>query len=1116
MKKSMVCSIYLFIVFITFCQNSLAIVGPVIPGQSLWCINKRIASEVDNLESKLDHLCHATMITGPTTITMEGAYCLGNTINGAITIAASHVDLDLSNRRVTQGITVNSGLNQVTIHNGTVQGGSDAIAVNGGSQNITIEEVTVKNGIRGISLTGVTDAWITNCEMVLNTTGLELNACHKVVVTDCVAGDNMRAGFSLVSTTTCTFENCKALSTGINNTGVVNTNVFGFVASNGYGNIFERCIANSTQAFTTTDANSLIAGFALRGTESGTKIIDSEAANSTTGLSGLTIPYGILLEARFDSFTSVTAVTLDMPNTVILSSVDWSPDGQYIAVGGAMSKYTGNDLRIYKFDRLTNVLTEVTSVNPDGISTDDQIITQWSPDGKYLAVSGALDGTTNDKGLFVYRFDRQSEMLVLVNAVNPHGLLPQNELEAIAWSPDGKYLAGGGDITGGGQLVLFKFDRVAETMTQVFSLAPGGDQSAGVASLDWSPDGLYLAVGAAQDNASGNDLFVYKFDRSAQTLTQVVNINPDAGGSNDIIRAVEWSPSGIYLAVGGVINGVTNNDLFIYRFNRSNETLSEVDSVNPDSGSASDQIFAVSWSPDGTALAVGGLISGTTNNDLFVYKFNRNNEKLTEFASLNPNGGSSVDFVGSLDWSPDGQYLAFLSLTSDTSLNNLFIFRTFQFPFKNVIKNNTVYNNSGGSGPQGIGISGSSICNLIVGNSAYSNPINPSIIDTSYQFVCNVFNQLFGSTPSDLQNIAIGTCDPIFNPDDVTLLVKQNINRTIDIQSKIDNLSLCAPIPLTNESITSLGPDTITIDEPGCYCLSADLAVDIVITVSCVCVDLMERCLKGTITVQTADDVVVKNGFVNAPAPTSDGSSAITIALTTNGVTLDKLMVDCANTTAVSLSGRVGISTAGNDTQILNCTVKSGSASTIAGGGVGAIGGNGISVLEDANRTLIKNCVILATGNGSPGAAGTNGGRAGHGIAVGFTGVPAFTEVLECIVFSTGNGGNGGTGMTTGGDGGHAVHVGANAVDTSVRNCTLRNTGSGGTGGSASGINGRAVNDLQTTAASFSMIFSNFAHNIANATVKYNIQNTGVESGILTPNPPTSTVVNPLANVYAS
>ena len=79
-----------------------------------------------------------------------------------------------------------------------------------------------------------------------------------------------------------------------------------FVSANGNGNIFERCIANSTQALSTTDSNSLIAGFALRGSEGCTKIIDSESANSQTNVNGFTVPYGILLEGTLDSVQSIT------------------------------------------------------------------------------------------------------------------------------------------------------------------------------------------------------------------------------------------------------------------------------------------------------------------------------------------------------------------------------------------------------------------------------------------------------------------------------------------------------------------------------------------------------------------------------------------------------------------------------------------------------------------------------------------------------------------------------------------------------------------------------------------------------------------------------------------
>lgn len=1101
MKKSLRIIVYFFFFISTFC-DVIALIGPVIPGQSLWCINKRMASEIDNIESKLDNLCHPTMITGPGTISQEGAYCLGNTIVGSLTINASNVDLDMSNRRVTQGITVASDVDRVSIHNGTVQGSPNALTVNTGVTNLTLDDVTAKNSTRGISLTGVTDALINNCEMVLNTIGLELTSCQKVTVNNCIAANNTSTGYSLISSSTSTFENCKALGTGTGNAGITNTNVFGFVSQNGVSNIFERCIANATQALSTTDQNSVIAGFAFRGTESCSKIIDSEAANSITASSGLTIPYGILLESRFDSVTTATAITLNLVNDTVFLSLSWSPDGQYVVVAAPFNQNLSTGIRVYKFDRdkqLLVLMDAFASVISEASATDLQV--QWSPSGMFIAATGAFNET---QGLFIFRFDRESEKLVLITSGGP----ADNDRVPLAWSPDEKYIVMG-ESTANISLRLFRFDSVAETVTQVFTLQVGGDPNAQVASYSWSPDGNYLAVGAATNT---NDLFVYRFNRSAQTFTQVDAVNPDGGSAGDTVQAVTWSPNGQYLAAGGAISGVTNNDLFLYRFSRTTETLTQVDSVNPSGGGTSDQIFALSWSPDSNYLAAAGFVGTTVDNDFFVYSFNRATEKLIQFASINLDGGSANDFVTAVDWSPDGGYIAVGGQTAnDPSTNNFYILNGIQFPFKNVIKSNTVYCNSGGSIPGGVGISGSNICNYIVDNTAYSNPINPPIIGSNYQFVCNVFYQVFGSFPSELQNISIGTCEPIFNPDNTNLLIKQNLSKTIDIQSKVDMLALCAPQPLTAEDIVG---GVITLDEPGCYCLSSDLTTDIVITASCVCLDLTERCLRGVISISAADDIIVKNGFVNPAAPTTEPPAAgITIDAAANGVMLDKITIDCADTTVVDVSGRTGISSAGNDVQIINCTVKSGSASTTAGTGVA--GGDGIVIASDATRALVKNCVVLATGNGAPGTAGVNGGRAGDGIAVGLSGVPAFTEILECIVFSTGNGGNGGTGVTTGGDGGHAVSIGETAVDTSVRNCTLRNTGTGGTGGSASGENGRAVNDLVTTVGNLSMIFSNFAHNIANA-VKYNIQSTGLESGVLTPNPPTSTVINPLANVYAS
>ena len=65
-----------------------------------------------------------------------------------------------------------------------------------------------------------------------------------------------------------------------------------------------------TQALSTTDSSSVIAGFALRGTESCTKIINSESANAIASSNGVTIPYGIILQEAFDGSHSVVVEDL--------------------------------------------------------------------------------------------------------------------------------------------------------------------------------------------------------------------------------------------------------------------------------------------------------------------------------------------------------------------------------------------------------------------------------------------------------------------------------------------------------------------------------------------------------------------------------------------------------------------------------------------------------------------------------------------------------------------------------------------------------------------------------------------------------------------------------------
>ena len=106
----------------------------------------------------------------------------------------------------------------------------------------------------------------------------------------------------------------------------------------------------------------------------------------------------------------------------------------------------------------------------------------------------------------------------------------------------------------------------------------------------------------------------------------------------------------------------------------------------------------------------------------------------TVFTDDNPQG---------IAWSPDGQYLLATTLQAPPT-PNILMYEAISFPSQCVIKGNVVYCNSGGVNPQGVGISGSSIANYIVGNTAYSNPCVPFAgIDSNYVFVTNAPYQFF-------------------------------------------------------------------------------------------------------------------------------------------------------------------------------------------------------------------------------------------------------------------------------------------------------------------------------------------------------------------------------------
>ena len=227
------------------------------------------------------------------------------------------------------------------------------------------------------------------------------------------------------------------------------------------------------------------------------------------------------------------------------------------------------------------------------------------------------------------------------------------------------------------------------------------------------------------------------------------------GANTNDINKIQWSYDGKYIAAAQDANG-----FHVVRF--ANNTLTRV--VTVDSTNAQ----GVAWSPDNKYLAVAAVSTNTVS----VYSFDYATETLTLKKTVNFGNA-----IRDLEWSPDGGAIAVCGTGTSTE-QQIALYTALSFPRNNIIMNNKIYCNYSGSNSFGVGISGSSITNTIIGNSCFDNPFN-------YQFVCNAFNQLFGQGPSAMQNLQVGANVPILTPMDIPASIKRT---ELLLFSLVDNL----------------------------------------------------------------------------------------------------------------------------------------------------------------------------------------------------------------------------------------------------------------------------------------------------------------------------------------
>jgi len=205
-----------------------------------------------------------------------------------------------------------------------------------------------------------------------------------------------------------------------------------------------------------------------------------------------------------------------------------------------------------------------------------------------------------------------------------------HDVRAVAWSPDGLLLAS----AAGGEPALLVWD--IATDGPAGRPLPGAE--AGLWSLDFSPDGRWLAAGAA-DGA----VLVWESDGPPVEPRRLIN----EGRPAKEVYAVRFSPDSRRLAAARSDNSVELWDVAAGK------------TAGPMLEGATDQLRSVAWSPNSDIVAAAGM-------DRKVRLWDAN----TGAAVETPLTGH-LEGVMSLDWSPNGKYLASGSLDGTVGLWDL-------------------------------------------------------------------------------------------------------------------------------------------------------------------------------------------------------------------------------------------------------------------------------------------------------------------------------------------------------------------------------------------------------------------------------------------------------------
>ncbi|MBT4594741.1 hypothetical protein HOD08_02590, partial [bacterium] len=208
-------------------------------------------------------------------------------------------------------------------------------------------------------------------------------------------------------------------------------------------------------------------------------------------------------------------------------SVAWNPVHRWVAICHGDTRYG-----IYYFKDNYKLQVAYAKAGGDGAWR----CVAWSPGGEYLAIAGSVRGGKTHK---ICRFDvKQNGRLgekTEISSVN-HGA----ELESVAWSPDGKFLAVAGISDSGG--VTHRIYKVTDGVME--EVGSGYQHGSRLRSISWISNSM-LVVGG--ENNEGISSRTYNVDENG-ILSEVEGAAYNAG---EQVFATDCDPLGKYVICGG-------------------------------------------------------------------------------------------------------------------------------------------------------------------------------------------------------------------------------------------------------------------------------------------------------------------------------------------------------------------------------------------------------------------------------------------------------------------------------------------------------------------------------------------------------------------------------------